>query len=303
MPNHVVNVVLTTYNQETLVSRAIDSVLNQVTDFPYNLIIGEDCSLDGTLDVCKRYVEDNPGKIILIHSDTNVGLIKNYQRCFKECDADLIAILEGDDYWTDIYKLQKQVSEFAKDATLGLVHTNYQPLFHESNKLGDISRASLNRKIACQGHNQFVNILRQNFICSITVMFKREVLNEIDFDYFDEAGCNTVDYIIWLQLSQKFSILYMDHKTAVYRISNFSISNSNNFEKTLKFNDTKLKIAKYYLTKFPSSELEYTTFESALNAIVFLKACRTLNFGFAINLLSKVNPTGILNALRLWRNS
>src|SRR5689334_14372414 len=96
-----VNVVMVTHNHENFVQEAIESVLMQVCAFPVRLIIADDCSTDQTGRICEEYAVKFPDCITFIRQQLNVGLVKNYDTAFKACDAEFIAILEGDDVWTE----------------------------------------------------------------------------------------------------------------------------------------------------------------------------------------------------------
>jgi len=81
----------------------------QKTDFDFEIVIGEDYSTDNTRKICEDYANKYPIKINLLPSEKNYGMIPNFLRTFKYCTGKYIALCEGDDYWTDPYKLQKQV--------------------------------------------------------------------------------------------------------------------------------------------------------------------------------------------------
>ena len=98
-----------TYNQEDYIADAIEGFLMQNTNFTYEILIGEDCSTDGTKEIVEQYVNKYPNKIRLITSKQNVGMGENGLRVFEQSKGKYIAVCEGDDYWTDPYKLQKQV--------------------------------------------------------------------------------------------------------------------------------------------------------------------------------------------------
>lgn len=121
--NPLVSVLIPTYNQERFIRQAIDSALNQETDFEYEILIGDDCSTDGTGDICSTYQKTYPDKVRFITADRNVyqlGGNGNRLRC--RARGEFLALLEGDDYWTDKHKLQKQVDVFRRhpDVTLCL---------------------------------------------------------------------------------------------------------------------------------------------------------------------------------------
>ena len=104
------------YNHARYIEQAIQSVVSQKTSFNIELVIGEDCSSDATLDLCIQAREEHPGLIRLVHADANVGVFRNFQRILDAAEGEYVAILEGDDYWIDNRKLQKQV-EFLKEHT------------------------------------------------------------------------------------------------------------------------------------------------------------------------------------------
>jgi len=104
-----------TYNHGNYIADAIESFLMQKTNFNYEILIGEDCSTDDTKVIVERYAKENPGKIRIITSEQNVGARINSQRLFENSKGKYIAECEGDDYWTDPYKLQKQVDYLEKN--------------------------------------------------------------------------------------------------------------------------------------------------------------------------------------------
>ncbi|UCG42192.1 MAG: glycosyltransferase family 2 protein [candidate division WOR-3 bacterium] len=106
-----VSVAMITYNHERYVAQAIESVLMQETAFDYEVIIGEDCSTDGTRGIVADYSRKYPGRIRPLLHERNMGLhgMNNFIATLKACRGKYVAMLEGDDYWTDSMKLQKQV--------------------------------------------------------------------------------------------------------------------------------------------------------------------------------------------------
>lgn len=104
-----VSVCCITYNHERFLAQAIESVLMQETDFDVELIIGEDCSTDTTRTIAQAYEQRYPSRIQVLTPDTNLGIMRNLMATFAACHGEYIAFLEGDDYWTDTTKLQRQV--------------------------------------------------------------------------------------------------------------------------------------------------------------------------------------------------
>ena len=106
----LVSVAVITYNHENYIRQCLEGILMQKTDFPFEIIIGEDCSTDGTRKVIEEFEKKYPAIVKPIYQEKNVGgAVNAYSYCYPRLSGKYIAICEGDDYWTDEYKLQKQV--------------------------------------------------------------------------------------------------------------------------------------------------------------------------------------------------
>ncbi len=106
----MVSVALITYNHEQFIAQAIESVLMQETAVVVELVIGEDCSTDGTRRIVQAYTGKYPNVIRALLPETNLGMARNYEAVRQACRGKYIAWLEGDDYWRTPQKLQKQVA-------------------------------------------------------------------------------------------------------------------------------------------------------------------------------------------------
>lgn len=103
------NVILVTYNHSKYIEESLQSIIRQKTDFDFNIIIADDKSTDDTLTKIKNCEKTCTIPFQYLESEKNLGITKNYQRAFNSCDAEYIAIMEGDDIWTDPYRLQKHI--------------------------------------------------------------------------------------------------------------------------------------------------------------------------------------------------
>lgn len=106
----VVSVGMLAYRHAEFIGQAIESVVNQKCNFPFELVIGEDRSPDGTLDVILEYQRRYPQFIRVLTSDLNVGMHANSTRCLNAARGEFMAYCEGDDYWCDPEKLSRQVA-------------------------------------------------------------------------------------------------------------------------------------------------------------------------------------------------
>lgn len=105
----MVSVGILTYNQVNYISQAIESVLLQEVNFDYEIVIADDYSTDGTREIVQSYAEKYPDIIKLILQEENVGLVENSKCLKRKCKGRYRATQEGDDYWVDPLRLQKQV--------------------------------------------------------------------------------------------------------------------------------------------------------------------------------------------------
>jgi glycosyltransferase involved in cell wall biosynthesis len=108
-PEIMVSVCCITYNHEQYIAGALDSFLMQQTNFEFEILVGEDCSQDGTKSVIQGYMDRYPGRIRLMHHEPNIGAIRNQVDVITKAKGKYIALCDGDDFWTDQRKLQKQV--------------------------------------------------------------------------------------------------------------------------------------------------------------------------------------------------
>lgn len=101
----LVSVCMITYNQSLYIKQAIEGVLMQETDFPFEFIISDDCSTDSTRKICQYYKELYPDKITLLLPEKNLGISDNFYTTLFSATGKYIAFCEGDDYWIDSHKL------------------------------------------------------------------------------------------------------------------------------------------------------------------------------------------------------
>src|ERR1051325_2984774 len=126
-PKLSVNII--TYNHARFIGQTLDSVLNQKCDFDFEIIVGDDCSRDGTTDIVKDYYRRFPEKIKLLVRDQNVGSGANARQTLEMCRGEYVACVEGDDYWTDPEKIRLQVEYLVniRIARRGLIVCSMSP--------------------------------------------------------------------------------------------------------------------------------------------------------------------------------
>lgn len=201
----VISVCMITYNQEEYIAQAIEGVLMQKTNFPIELIIGEDCSTDQTRAICLEYQQKYPHIIRLLNREHNLGMIQNFALTLRACRGKYIALCEGDDYWIDCYKLQKQV-DFLES------NENYVLIFHQADILMP-NGETWNYNIPKNHENLIDLVTHGNYIQTASVVF-RNILSSFPSEfYLSPAG----DYFLYILLAENGKIKYFDDKMSVYR--------------------------------------------------------------------------------------
>lgn len=256
----MLDIIMPSYNHEKYISQAIQSVLMQECSFDYRLIIGEDCSTDGTLEICQQFANANPNKILLIKQAANSGIAKNYKALFSAATAKYIAILEGDDYWIDEHKLQKQVQILESNSEIGLVHANYSSLYENGQKkkghLWD-SAESLNGHVI--GNTQTVNIN----INPLTTCFRADLVKDhVDFDFIIKNQLLTVDIFLWAEVCRRASVVYIDEVVGVYRIHAAALTGNREISAIERFSNTSYLLVNYLMDKYETSEEVKATYRS-----------------------------------------
>jgi len=214
------SVCLITYNHEAYISEAIESVLNQVNELDWELVIAEDYSTDRTREICEQIVTSRPDRIRLLPKQSNLGMMKNFLRCLNECTGEYIAFIEGDDYWTDPTKLEKQVAFLDQNPDFSLC-------FHNALVKSD--------KKGIEGEWMFIpaplpgdvlsteDLLCQWFIPSASVVFRKYSDLHIP-DWFVHCKSGDIPFLLLLSLRGKFK--YMDQVMSVYRVHDKGVASS-----------------------------------------------------------------------------
>lgn len=223
LPEHpLVSVYTLAYRHEAYIADAIEGVVTQQCDFPIELIIGEDCSPDRTLEIALDYQRRYPHLVRVLTSDRNIGARANADRCRAACRGTFVAPCEGDDYWHYPRKLQMQVEALSRNPAATLVHTDYD------RRIGDRILHDWNRRIQrphlAQG-DAFEALLRRMSVATATSMHKRSVLADYAAAGIDDSHWPFGDYPRVLYASLQGPVIYLPVSTATYRYAPGSVMN------------------------------------------------------------------------------
>lgn len=223
----LVSILCQTFNHGLYIRQCLDGLMMQNTSFPFEVLIHDDASTDGTADIIKEYETKYPAIIKPIYQIVNQ--FSQGKKVFSRIQlprakSKYLALCEGDDYWTDPYKLQKQIDFLEKNSEYGLIYSKVKCFDQETNKF--------EREPWGGPSTKFDALIIRNTIPTLTTVFRtdicRQYLEEIKPERYNwKLG----DYPLWLYFAMKSRVFFLNEITGVYRISKNSISHCSDMEK------------------------------------------------------------------------
>ena len=245
----LISVIVCTYNQQDTIGRTLDSILSQRCHLPIEIIIGEDCSTDNTLSICRQYQARHPDIIRILANKPNKGMVRNYFDCLRACRGKYIADCSGDDFWIDDTKLEQQSLILDKEANVGIVHTDWLRYDEKTGEMsppsnppdGEILKAS--PRGGLEGAVLMPKERPAIHLC--TSLYRNDWIRQAMQDYpqfFDPDKYKCEDIQIAFFLARKGDVAYIDKPTLAYSCGGVSVSNPDNEEKQFTFwaNTTRL---------------------------------------------------------------
>lgn len=205
-----------TYNHAAFVQQAIESVLGQQTSFPVRLVIGDDGSTDETRALVAEYDRQYPGRFKLLFHEHNVGIIPNFVQVLASCEAPFVAILDGDDYWTNPHKLQQQLDFLQAHSDFSVAAHDAEMFWQDESK--PPQRFSAAREALQHNREEFTHadVVRNGwFLPTASLVFRSELIRELP-PWFSTVFSG--DYSLLLLLSQAGKVHYSPQLMARYRI-------------------------------------------------------------------------------------
>ena len=211
--NPKVSIVCTTYNQEKYIAEALDSFIMQETNFPFEVIVGEDCSTDNTRKIVQDYATKYPEIIKPIYQEINTGGFKNLIDTMNACRGEYFIINEGDDFFTDKHKLQVQVDYLDKNPNSSMCFHPVKVFFQDKSAKDYIFPTKREFKIT-KGKFNYETLKKVNFIQTNSCMFRRDT---IDCAELLPNNILPGDYFINLYYSRKGEIGFINKVMSSYR--------------------------------------------------------------------------------------
>lgn len=296
----LVSICCITYNHAPYIRQCLDGFLMQKTNFPLEVIINDDCSTDGTTDIIREYELKYPNIIKPIYHDENLyskgirGMFATF--CFPKARGKYIALCEGDDYWIDVFKLQKQIEYLEKHSDCGLVHTyvEYVNTYNQTISPPTDFYEKINMRIF-DGFIWGYYLRNSGFILTCSSCFRKELLKD-EIILFDHG--------LFMSIARQKKIYCLREKTVAYRRNPEGAMMTQNKDHFMRLTSRTRLLQLYYYYKNGRNLFYNTDKETKSNiAIAFYAAIYyVLKYDFRTDLLNKLFYVFINEPLFYLRN-
>lgn len=202
----LVSIVCVTYNQERYITDALESFVAQNADFPIEIIVSDDCSTDSTPDIISNFAKKHPN-MRPIFNKQNIGVVNNFYKAIRLAKGDYIALCEGDDFWVNPKKLQRQAEFLEENKSYALCFHPVKVMVDDKIIEGEVypDRKSVSAFTVDE-------LLKRNFIQTNSVMYRRQrAYPNIPEDVLP------VDWYLHIYHAKQGKIGYINTPMAVYR--------------------------------------------------------------------------------------
>jgi len=224
-----VSICTITYNHQQYIADALDSFLQQRTNFPFEIVIGDDGSKDDTERICREYASRYPGKIRYQRREPNMGMMPNMIQTMEECEGKYIAICEGDDFWSDPDKLQLQ-HDFME------AHPDYSLCCHLHSVLAKGKLMTMHKELDVDEKEVTAEeYMRDPFFHTTSYFFRKDSMPQPFPSWYRNVLAG--DHFLVLLLSQNGKIGCLNKRMSVFR----------NHGRSVTFTRTALDIKKNFV--------------------------------------------------------
>ena len=249
-----VSIICTVFNKEPWLKKTIDSFLAQKTEFLFEIILVDDASTDGSRKIIADYQASHPDLIRAFYQDENLGIAKTWVTICKEARGQYIARCDGDDFWIDPLKLQKQVDLLDSKPDCKWSNTDFD-IYDEHGNF--VSKAGFANQTIPLADTYEKMLATRGFTMASTWLVDRDLMLDVN----QELDLTTSDdtFNLQLELFQRTSLAYLDEATVAYTINQGSDSRPCDFRKLERRFHKLLQTQLAYLDKYPNADFKEMT--------------------------------------------
>ena len=284
-----VSIICTNYNKGDWVREAMDSFLNQKTNFDFEIIIIDDASTDHSYEIIQEYQNKFPEKVRTFRNEVNLGITRTWKKVCQEAKGQYIARCDSDDFWTDPLKLQKQVDLL--DASTDSLWSNTE--FDMVDLDGNIFQkdAFANKALPLIDSYEEMLVMKGMTMAS-TWLVDTTLMQDVSAQISDTATDDTFE--LQLELFKRTKISFLSDSTTVYRMNLGSDSKPMTLETAERrftgILDSQIK----YLNKYPDQDIQRISHlalvkDRDLDILVFKKDRQIEDLDLRLNQVSRIS--------------
>ena len=284
-----VSIICTNYNKGDWVREAMDSFLNQKTNFDFEIIIIDDASTDHSYEIIQEYQNKFPEKVRTFRNEVNLGITKTWKKICREAKGQYIARCDSDDFWTDPLKLQKQVDLLDSSTDSLWSNTEFDMVDLDGNLIQ--KDAFANKALPLIDSYEEMLVMKGMTMAS-TWLVDTTLMKEVSNQISDTAADDTFE--LQLELFKRTKISFLSDSTTVYRMNLGSDSKPMTLETAEKrftgILDSQIK----YLNKYPNQDIRRISHlalvkDRDLDILVFKKDRQIEDLDVRLNQVSRIS--------------
>lgn len=284
-----VSIICTNYNKGDWVREAMDSFLNQKTNFDFEIIIIDDASTDHSYELIQEYQNKFPEKVRTFRNEVNLGITRTWKKVCQEAKGQYIARCDSDDFWTDPLKLQKQVDLLDASTDSLWSNTEFDMVDLDGNL---IQKDAFTSKALPLIDSYEEMLVMKGMTMASTWLVDTTLMQDVSAQISDTAADDTFE--LQLELFKRTKISFLSDSTTVYRMNLGSDSKPMTLETAERRFTGILESQIKYLNKYPDQDIQRISHlalvkDRDLDILVFKKDRQIEDLDLRLNQVSRIS--------------
>jgi glycosyltransferase involved in cell wall biosynthesis len=247
----LLSVHLITFNNEKYIEETLQSIIKQKVDFNYEIVVGDDCSTDGTLEIINNYAAKYPNLFKVLKNEKQLGILENFKSTLDRCDGIYIFDIAGDDMLKTTNALQKLIDAFKINENLGFIDSGFDSFIEESKTTIPFK----NKFIINSSKDVYKEAVLLGEIIPIGHCYRKEYLYKyVDFKTYLKINVTIEDYPILVDMIMNTEFERINESLHIYRVHRNSHSNNQNIEQQIFQSNQMNDLFNFFSRKYGFSE-------------------------------------------------
>ncbi len=291
----LLSVHLITYNNEQYIEDTLQSILKQIVDFDYEIVVGDDCSTDRTLEIINTYATKHPNLFKIKKNETQLGILKNFKTTLDRCKGTYVFDIAGDDKLKTNDALQKMVNVLSKNSSLGFVDTGFDSFNVESKA----TIAFKNKYILNSSKENYIEAVLLGEIIPIGHCFRKEYLYKyVDFETYIKMNIAIEDYPILVDMVMNTNFERINESLHTYTVHINSYSHQQNIKEQIFQSNQMNDLFNFFSTKYSFPEKLKNKFSNYHYKTLLYYARVSLNGEMAKTVYRKIKHKSLKDRVR-----